>query len=239
MEQMSEYRHIIEEKTKGIFIDSMKKALEKTKLNNIGFIGIAGSYGKKISHDIDVLIFPTENAKIGEAIIEVSDLYDKIENLMKSYQKRFYLALASRKIMQEMTYYISSLEEGGAGMIPVHSLFFPDMKSFKRLNPKNFQKSIENDILVLYGSFDVIKNRKEILQEKLEPYFFIMDFELMSKTKTFPRHLIRTNAESLFSYLRDKYSVPISKEKFHEITDIKKEVEKILRYLDDITYNNR
>lgn len=236
MEQLSEYRHVIEEGTKNIFVDSLEKALKEMKLKNIGFIGIVGSYGKKISHDIDILIFPAKGAKIGESILEVSNLYDKIENIIKTHHKRFYLALASKKIMQEMTYYISSLEEGGAGIIPIHSLFFPDMKSFKKFNPVNFQKAIKHDLKTLYGSFDVIKDRKELLQDKIEPYFLILDFELMSKTKTFPRHLVRMSAESLFSYLKDKYSIPISKEKIHEISDIRKELERILRYLDKINY---
>lgn len=58
-----------------------------------------------------------------------------------------------------------------------------------------------------------------------------------AKTKTFPRHLIRSSAESLFSYLERKYSIPIKNKKLHNIKEIEKELENILRYLDKITYS--
>jgi hypothetical protein len=137
-----------------------------------------------------------------------------------------------------MIYYLSTIEEGAAGLIPIHSLFFTNYRDFISFNPKGFRDSIKKDLKTFYGSFDVIKKNKEIPQEKLEPYFVIIDFEMNVRTKTFPRHLVRSSAESLFSYLRKKYKVPIKRKKFHSIPEIEAEIKRILKYLDSVSYGN-
>ena len=238
METILEYRHIIDKKTKEIFLDSLRKVIKKLDLKEIGFVGVLGSLKKEYSHDIDILIFPSIKSRIGDSIISVSKFYDELEKELKNYHERFYPVVAPRKNMQEMIYYLAGLQEGGAGLIPIHSLFFTDYKSFNNFNPKNFQKEIKKTLITLYGNFDVIKKLKnDISQKKLEPYFWILDFEMSSKLKTFPRHLIRTTSESLFSYLKSKYHLKISKEKFHDMDDIEKEISRILKELDNKIYN--
>lgn len=237
MEHLLDYRHIVEEETRKVFFNCMKKAIKILKPTKLGFIGIIQSRGKKYSHDIDVLIFPSKDAKSGEAMIEVASLYKKTEEILKKHHERFYLALCPKKIMQEMVYYLSTLEEGAAGMIPVHSLFFPDYPSFKRFNPAAFEKTIKPKLATLHGNFLVIKKLKPLPQKKLEPYFILLDFEMNARTKTFPRHLIRSSAESLFSYLHDKYGIHLGKRRLHNLRDIEKEFKKLLRYLDKITYD--
>ncbi|MBU4241777.1 MAG: hypothetical protein KKF52_00955 [Nanoarchaeota archaeon] len=236
MEYLLDYRHVIEEKTKNIFFNCIKKAIKELKPKKIGFIGVMGSYNNKYSHDIDVLIFPKKNVKLGETIIEVGKFYKKTESILKKHHDRFYLALCPKKIMQERVYYLSTLEEGSAGMIPIHSLFFSDYKAFKSFNPKGFEKEIQRTLLTFYGNFNIIKELKPLPQKKLEPYFIILDFEMNSRTKTFPRHLIRSSAESLFSYLQAKYDIEIKTKKMHNISEIEKEFERVLKYLDKINY---
>jgi hypothetical protein len=238
METLQEYRHIVDKKTKEIFINSLKKVLKKFHFKELGFIGVIGSLKEEYSHDIDILIFPSENAKIGEAIMSVVDFYNKLEKELKKCHERFYLVCSPKKAIQETDYYLASLQEGSAGLIPVHSLFFPDYKSFKKFNPKDFQKEIKKNLITLYGNFDVIKKIKNnIHQRKLEPYFFILDFEMVSKLKVFPKHLVRAKAESLFSYLKLKYGIEIKKKKFHNLNDIEKELFEILKKLDNEVYN--
>ena len=196
-----------------------------------------GSLKKGYSHDIDILIFPSEKVKIGEAIISIIDFYNKLEKELKKHHERFYLVCSPKKAMQETDYYLASLQEGSAGLIPIHSLFFPDYRSFKKFNPKDFQKEINKSLINLYGDFNIIKKiRNDIPQRKLEPYFFILDFEMASKLKVFPKHLVRTKAESLFSYLKSKYGLKIKKKKFHNLKDIEKEFFRILNELDDKIY---
>jgi len=237
MEHLFDYRHVIEKKTRNILFRCLKKALSEIRVKNIGFVGIIEPKVKQFSHDIDVIIFPAQGSKLGEVILEVGNLYKKTEEILKKHHERFYLALCPKKNMQEMVYYLSTLEEGAAGMIPVHSLFFPDYPSFKKFNPKNFEKSIKNNLVTLYGDFNVIKKMDILPQSKLEPYFVILDFEMNARTRVFPRHLIRTSAESLFNYLNAKYSLNLKKKKLHSISDIEKEFKEILKYLDKITYN--
>lgn len=238
METLLQYRHIIDKKTKNIFIDSVKKVLKNIDLSNIGFIGILGSVKKEYSHDIDIMIFPAIDSKIGDSIKAVSKFYEELEKELRNHHERFYPVVSPKKNMQEMIYYLASLQEGGAGLVPIHSLFFTDLKSFKKFNPENFQKEIKKTMITIYGDFNVItKLRNDIPQEKLEPYFWILDFEMSSKIKTFPRHLVRTMSESLFSYLKNKYHIKISKQKLHNLEDIEKELYRILKELDKKVYD--
>lgn len=237
METIQEYRHVIDKETKEIFIKSLKETIKKTNLRDIGFIGVIGSIKKEYSHDIDILIFPSKNAKVGETIISITRFYENLEKILKKHHERFYPIVAPKMAMQEMIYYLAGLQEGGGGLIPIHSLFFPDYKSFKKFNPQDFQKEIKKTLITLYGRFDVIKKvRQDIPQKKLEPYFFILDFEMSSKLKTFPRHLVRTSAESLFSYLQMKYNLKLKIKSIHNLGEIDKEIKRILRELDKRTY---
>lgn len=228
----------MDKKTKELFISSIKKVIKKFDLKNIGFIGVVGSLKEEYSHDIDILIFPSKEARLGEAIISVAEFYAKLEKELKKHHERFYPVVSPKKNMQEMIYYIAGIQEGGAGLIPIHSLFFPNYLSFKIFNPKDFQKEIKKSLTSLYGNFDVLKElTNDISQKKLEPYFVILDFEMSSKLKTFPRHLIRTNAESLFNYLKTKYGLEIKLAKHHDLEDIEIEVVRILKELDKRTYD--
>jgi hypothetical protein len=236
METIHNYRHTIDRERALIFEDALKRAIKETHLKYIGFVGLIIDYKKKEFHDLDVLIFPSEKAKIGEAILELLQLYNKVENILKEKNERHYVVTCSRKTMQELIYYLAGMEEGNAGLIPIHSLFFPDYKSFLRINPKKFNKDIQKKLITLFGDFEIIKKIKAIPQEKLEPYFVILDFELSARIKTFPRHNIRASAESLFSYLEDKYHVPHIKKVPHDIKEIEMAFENVIKKLDMLTY---
>jgi len=236
MEHLGEYRHRIDKKTKKIFIKYFKQALSEVDVNKFGFVGILGSVKEKYSHDIDVLIFPSKDAKIGESIKEMAKLYKKVDELLKAHHERYYVVWCPKKVIQEMMYYLSSLEEGGAGLIPVHSLFFTDYVSFKKFNPKSFEKEIKKNMITLYGRFEIIKELKVYPSEKIEPYFFILEYSMCSKIKTFPRHLIRSSTESLLTHLKDKYKLPIKKTKIHNVSEIEPELAKCLKMLDDKLY---
>ena len=237
MENLLGYRHFVDKKTKEIFTECLKAAVKKSKLDKIGFIGIIGSIEEKYSHDVDLIIFPSKKAKIGESILEVIKLYEEIDKILKEKHPMYYFVPCPRKAMQELVYYLATLEEGSAGLIPVHSLFFTDYKSFEKLNPINFIKEIKKTLVTLYGNFEIIKGLEELPQEKLEPYFWIIDFEMNARIKNFPRHLIRASAESLFTYLGDKYDIKTSKKKMHNIKEIEEEFLKLLVQLDKRTYS--
>jgi len=238
MEKIEEYRHFIEPEVKKLFLRALKQSAKKIDKTKLGFIGVIGSgKNEKESHDIDVLIFPNIDAKIGEAILEVTKLYENVEKYLRKYQERYYLAACPKKAIQELIYYLSSIEEGAAGLIPIHSLFFTNYKDFKNFNPKEFQKEIKKDMIIIYGDYEVIKKLQVLSQKKLEPYFFVLDFEMTSRIKSFPRHLIRTSAESLFEYLKKRYNLKINDKIPHTIPQIKKEFKKLLIELDKKAYS--
>lgn len=238
MEKIGEYRHLIEPEVKKLFLRALKQSVKKIDKTKLGFIGVVGSgKNEKESHDIDVLIFPNINVKIGEAILEVAELYENVEKYLRKHHERYYVAACPKKAIQELTYYLASLEEGAAGLIPIHSLFFANYRDFKSFNPKDFQKEIKKQMIAIYGSYDVIKKLQALPQKKLEPYFFILDFEMTSRIKTFPRHLVRTSAESLFEYLKKRYNLKINDKIPHTISEIKKEFKKLLKSLDEKTYS--
>ena len=236
METIHNYRHIVDGKTAKIFEKALCKAIASKPYKKIGFIGIILDYKKKEHHDLDVLIFPQKNVKIGESILEVMELYKETEKELKKIHERYYLATASRKITQELTYYLAGLEEGSAGLVPVHSLFFPDYKSFIKYNPEKFVESIKDHLIELHGKFEIIKDIPEIPQEKLEPYFVILDFEMNARIRTFPRHNIRASAESLFNYLKDKYDLEVNAKIPEKIEEIEKEFKKLIMLIDKRTY---
>jgi len=235
METIQEYRHIVTNEIQSIFTEILSKSLSKINKNNLGFVGIIENE-KGFPHDIDVLIFPSNESKLGEVIIDIVHLYREVQKELKKRNEKLYLAVSPRKDMQEMIYYLASLEEGSAGIIPIHSLFFPDYKSFKKFNPEGFSKAISKNLVTIYGDFDIIKGIKPISRKLLEPYFFIINFELPLKIDTFPRHLVRSSAQSLFDYLEQKFNLKSSRKSFHKPEDIEKELFRMLRELDKRTY---
>ncbi|MBU0760766.1 MAG: hypothetical protein KJ600_00110 [Nanoarchaeota archaeon] len=237
METIHTYRHIVDVKIVNLFESAIKEVLKKHVPKKLGFLGLVANYDKKEHHDIDLLIFPATDVKIGEVLIELTELYAEIEKELKKEHERYYLATCTKKVMQELVYYLASIEEGAPGLIPVHSLFFPDHRSFKRFNPISFEKEVKKHLIPLYGNFDVIKKVRVLPQEKLEPYFVILDFEMSARIKTFPRHNIRASAESLFCYLKDKYGLNVINKIPYEVKEIEKEFVRLMRILDEKTYN--
>lgn len=243
MRSLLSYRHVVEPELKEFFIKCLRKSIKGFDMSNIGFIGVIDSK-KEMSHDIDVLIFPSEKARIGETLISIMNFYKRVETHLKKKSPRFYISTAPKKVIQEMVYYLSGLEEGDAGLIPVHSLFFTNYPAFKRLNPINFQKKIKSDLVTIYGDFNIIKRLPVLPERILEIYYLIIEFEMMNRIKNFPRHLIRASAESLFNYIEFKnriltnFDISINKN-LHSIPAIEKEFLRILRELDNKVYADR
>jgi len=239
MERKEEYRHYIEPEVKKAFLKSLKIAINKIDKKKFGFIGIIGSMKQKesTSHDIDVIVFPNLNVKIGEVILEIEKLYEMTEIELKKHHERYYIAASPKKAIQELIYYLSSIEEGAAGLVPVHSLFFTNYDDFVNFNPKGFMKEIKKNLITLHGNFDIIKKLPKLPQKKLDPYFFVLDFEMTSRIKTFPRHLIRASAESLFAYLKSKYNIKVNDKIPSSISEVHKECIRLIKLLDERTYS--
>lgn len=59
---------------------------------------------------------------------------------------------------------------------------------------------------------------------------------MTSRIKTFPRHLIRASAESLFSYLKAKYDIKVNDKIPTSISEINKEFRRLIKILDERAY---
>lgn len=238
MEAIHTYRHVVPKSVVEDFEKIAIKVSKKMSLKKLGFIALMIDKSKNEFHDIDLLMFPKKDAKLGEAMIELVKYYNAIEKELQKNNERYFLATCPKMVMQEFMYYIASIEEGHAGLIPIHSMFFPDYKSFLAMSPKKFAKKVElgQDIILLHGDFSEVKKIKPLPQRKLEPYFFVLDFELNARIKTFPRHIIRASTEHLFNYLKVKYNIPIKDKIPHNVNELEKEFTKLMRTLDKRTY---
>jgi hypothetical protein len=240
METIHSYRHVIPKETIKHFETAVRSVLHKKDFRKLGFIGLMIDWEKSEHHDIDLIIFPAQKAKVGEAMIQLIDFYNTVEKELQKENERYYLATCPKMAMQEYMYYIASIEEGAAGLIPVHSMFFTSYRDFRKISPKKFADKVEKgtDIYALHGNFEDIKKIPQLPQKKLEPYFFVLDFELNARIKTFPRHIIRTSTEHLFYYLKIKYRIPMKEKIPHNIKGIEKEFIVLMKRLDKETYAN-
>lgn len=240
MEVLNTYRHIVPKEVIEHFREAVKSVLRQRNFKKLGFIGLMVDWKKKQHHDIDLIIFPSNDAKIGEAMIELIKFYNLVEKELQKKHERYYLATCPKMAMQEYMYYISSIEEGAAGLVPVHSMFFTNYHDFKAISPKGFSTKVEKGITLetLHGEFSKLKSAKALPQKKLEPYFFVLDFELNARIKTFPRHIIRTSTEHLFKYLKIKYNLPINDKIPHDVGEVEREFVKLMKRLDKKTYSN-
>lgn len=236
METIHTYRHVVPKEVIDDFERAVKIVLQNNKFNKLGMIGLMIDYEKEVQHDIDLVIFPSSIAKIGEAMIELMKFYRLVEKELQKKNERYYLATCPKMAMQEFMYYIASLEEGATGLIPVHSMFYTNYRDFVKLSPKKFVEKFEKIVIILHGSLEEARKIKALPQRKIEPYFFVLDFELNARIKTFPRHLIRTSTEHLFHYLKVKYSLPLNEKIPHNIVEIEKDFIKLMKTLDEKTY---
>jgi len=237
MENMSEYRSCVSRETTNLFLSSFRKALKKVDKKKFSFISVVGSaIEKDLIHDIDIIVFPGVSVKLGESILEMAKLYDLTEKELKKHHKRYYLVTAPKFAMQEATYHLASTQEGSAGMVPIHSMFFANYRDFKKMSPKRFIERVLNDSHVIHGSLADVKKVPKLSQKKLEPYFFILDFEMNARIKKFPQHLTRASAEALFDYLHKKYGLNVDKNISHSLKGLEKEFRALIHELDKKTY---
>ena len=82
MKSMQSYRHVIDLKTKEIFVNCLKKIVKEIDMEKIGFVGVIDSK-KEFSHDIDVLIFPSKNARIGESFFFCYEIISEVGERVK------------------------------------------------------------------------------------------------------------------------------------------------------------
>ncbi|MCD6576154.1 MAG: hypothetical protein J7K73_03265 [Nanoarchaeota archaeon] len=166
-----------------------------------GFVGIFGSINP--THDIDMLSIRNPYVPRKEFIKANLDLM----LALKDYQIK-----KGRDVSPFPTEYIQPFIEyfKEPRDILVHNLAFLDYPSFDRLNPKDFKKIIEKEMIVLYGSLDVLDH--PLLQQehrKNDPYIQALNFayfianlppEFRTKTTKFAIKQITKNSLRMPEY---------------------------------------
>lgn len=221
-------RYLVERDAAKIYEDSLKKAIKSSTFKNLGFVGFVFNYAKSEDYSINIITLPKGEGKIGHALIELDKLYKKTEQILKRKRKfHYYQSISPKQIMHEMIHESSVEEEGKEGLLPIHSIFYPNYRDFKKFTPKKFIKELEIHMISLFGKFDIIKKLPTRSQEKLEPYFLILHSIIGTEIKTKSKREIRATTDSLFEFLKDKYGLNFS----HKIPQTKKEMEKLFYFL--------
>ncbi len=178
---------------------------DRSKLGYIGLIGTALTKEKPV-HDVDVLVFPSASANVGEAIISMNNFYHSLDARIQT-DEGLYLATCPRKILEPEVNHIISQIRGRDCKISTHTLFFPDFRSFQQINPIGFLESITQNAEAVVGDFDSIRRTTEKPQKQLDPYFLIADFQVPLVADRYPKQLLLEKTQDICDYLAKHYGV--------------------------------
>lgn len=192
-------------------VAKFRKAIEKTADNadssKIGYVGLIGSsLSDEPVHDLDILIFPQPTANVGETINAMNQFYKILDERLRK-DNGLYLATCPRKVMQAEVNHIIGERNGYDGKLSTHTLFFPDYRSFKNLNPVGFLESIAQKAHTLKGDPAVIKRCSTFEQKVLDPYFLIADYQIPLVSGKYPEVLVLKKTEEIIDYLKENYGI--------------------------------
>ena len=215
------------------FRTSLEKSLKDIDRSKIGYVSLIGSVDSNASvHDIDIMMFPSKNAGMGESILEMNRFYDCLDERLQRDQG-LYIATCPKKILQPETYHIIGQEKSNEKMIPLHTLFYPDYCSFNAINPVDFKEKINNSLIPLIGEFDNITERENIPQKVLEPYFFIIAHQIPLIADRYPEKLVEQKTLEVLDYLETHYDIS-DIDKPRNLSDCKKVIKEALNMLDKL-----
>jgi hypothetical protein len=222
---MQDLRRIITEEQRDIFLNALGIAINDTNNESIGYIGVIGSMP---GHDIDVLMLKKSGSFIGQSLIEMFNIYKKIDEIVGTNHAAL-ISPFPKVIMQDEVNYIISQHTGRNDIIPVHTLYFPDHESFIKRSPVHFLDSIKNRTLDFKGNLDFSDTDFSTPQELLDKYFFICDFQIPLIQDKYPKQLYQDKAAHLLSYLKRNYNIRTTKSDGHAINDILLELDRNCR----------
>ena len=172
---------------------------DKTKIGYIGLVGTSTTRGKNV-HDVDLLMFPSEQSNVGEAIVAMNEFYRSLDARLQR-DEGLYLATCPRKILQPEVNHIISQVRGKENKISTHTLFFPDFRSFQAFNPIGFLESISQCSEAVLGDFDIVRRIPEKPALRNEAYFMIADFQIPLVADRYPESLTLEKTENVLNYL--------------------------------------
>lgn len=181
--------------------------VDRAKLGYIGLLGSANSRGKFV-HDLDVLVFPTLEAGIGEAIVAMNTFFKTLDTRLQK-DSGLYLATCPRKILQPEVQHIIGQVRGRKNKLSTHTIFFPDFRSITNITPQDFMRTVSENSETVLGNFDVIRQRQDKPKKTLEPYFFMTDYQISLIADRYPQPLTLEKTEDILAYLTKNYGLKI------------------------------
>lgn len=179
--------------------------VDRAKLGYIGLLGSANSRGKFV-HDLDVLVFPTPEAGIGEAIVAMNTFFKTLDARLQRDQG-LYLATCPRKILQPEVQHIIGQVRGIRNKLSTHTIFFPDFRSITNITPQDFMKTVSENSETVLGNFDAIRQRQDKPKKTLEPYFFMTDYQIALVADRYPKQLTLEKTDDILAYLAKNYGL--------------------------------
>ncbi len=206
--------------------------VDRAKLGYIGLLGSANSRGRFV-HDLDVLVFPTPEAGIGEAVLAMNKFLQTVDARLQK-DGGLYLATCPRKILQPEVQHIISQVRGAANKLSTHTIFFPDYRSLTRISPQDFMRTISENSEAVLGNFDVIRQRQDKPQKTLEPYFFMTDYQIALVADRYPEQLTLEKTEDILAYLTKNYGLRAQTVMPRTPADCAKVMDEVLLELDRV-----
>lgn len=238
MDDFDTYRVSLTAEEAKIVRDGLKATVASFEFDSIGYVGLLGGVHEgRAAHDVDVVMFTGGDRKIGESLIENFQFYNRLEQRMKDEHPRYHLSIFPKKVKQELTNYINTVQRGQKAMIPVHNLFFPDKASMHATSPATFCESVQSEARTLHGSYEVIPEQQELSLDQQEPYFRLIEYAVLSIHGRFPEKLIKAKMEGVFDYLSKYHGVSIPDADIHTQEAVLKTSKNLLRQLDERYYD--
>ena len=206
------HRECITPEQLDLFCAYLPRALEQSDTGKFGYVGLIGTgrTSRHAIHDIDVLVFPSPGAKMGEAIMAMNAVYATLDAMLQKDHKLF-LATCPRKAYQAETNHIVVQTRGAQGKISTHTLFFPDERSLVSFSPVKFPETAKRQETTLLGRFDIVHELPMHDRFMLDPLFLISDYQIPLIADRYPGKLVLQKTEEVIDYLNKNYAMTISK----------------------------
>jgi hypothetical protein len=227
------YREEIPPEYVAAFKNAIAKAVREVDQSKLGYIGLVGSglVDAAPVHDIDVLVFPSVGARVGESMLAMNRMYRRLDEILDE-EEGLFIAPCPRKILQAETNHIIGQTRGFPNKLSTHTLFFPDYRSFLRHNPPRFLRSVMQTSLGLHGDFGVIKERDNSPLQELERYFLIADYQIPLVYDRYPDVLVLQKTEEIIDCLNKHHGCSFNMQGIDNPAACSQKAEELLLYLD-------
>ncbi len=133
--------------------DIFNKAVEDCGHKNIGTIILFGSLDPR--HDIDTIIMPSQDAKMGEFSVEYMNLIEEIKKRSKQDLNRDFIPFPLFNLQADVSFYGAEKED-----ILWHSQTYANSKDLRRKTPRRFLERISYPVTIK-GDMESLFNEEQ------------------------------------------------------------------------------